>query len=238
MAALQTGIVCLSMGSSTIIIDAVRDARLDPAARYLLTPHVEPGWYAREMDLLATGTGYRWLSGLLGLPPGKLDQLAAGAPPGASDLVFTPYLAGGEQGALWDPTLRASISGLTLRHGASDIARAFLEGVGFEIRRCLDVLAETAPVREVVVSGQLAEHRTSLEMLADILHRPVQPFPSVSPAALGAALGAARAIGAVRTVGAEANAPEARNWPPKVLPSAHANTYERLYASYVDKTRA
>jgi xylulokinase len=238
MAALQTGIVCLSMGSSTIIIDAVRDARLDPAARYLLTPHVEPGWYAREMDLLATGTGYRWLSGLLGLPPGKLDQLAAGAPPGASDLVFTPYLAGGEQGALWDPTLRASISGLTLRHGASDIARAFLEGVGFEIRRCLDVLAETAPVREVVVSGQLAEHRTSLEMLADILHRPVQPFPSVSPAALGAALGAARAIGAVRTVGAEANAPEARNWPPKVLPSAHANTYERLYASYLDKTRA
>ncbi|HEV7137549.1 MAG TPA: FGGY family carbohydrate kinase [Steroidobacteraceae bacterium] len=232
MAALQTGIVCITMGSSTIIIDAIREARLDPAARYLLTPHVEPGWYAREMDLLATGTGYRWLSDLLHLLPGKLDELAAEAPPGAHDLFFTPYLAGGEQGALWNPALRASISGLTLRHGASDIARAFLEGIAFEIRRCIGVLAETAPVREVVVSGHLAEHRTSLQMLADVLHRPVQPFPAVSPAALGAALGAARAIGST------ARGPAGQTWPPKVLPSEHANTYERLYASYLDKTRA
>ena len=232
MAALQAGIVCIAMGSSTIIIDAIREARLDPAARYLLTPHVEPGWYAREMDLLATGTGYRWLSALMHLPPGKMEQLAAEASPGAHDLFFTPYLAGGEQGALWDPALRASISGLTLRHGASDIARAFLEGVAFEIRRCVDVLAETAPVREVVISGHLAEHHPSLQMLADILHRPVQPFQSVSPAALGAALGAQRALGAAP------HGPTASSWPPKALPSRHANTYERLYASYLDATRA
>jgi len=31
MAGLEEGIACIIMGSSTIIIDAVRDARLDPA---------------------------------------------------------------------------------------------------------------------------------------------------------------------------------------------------------------
>jgi len=30
MAGLEEGIACIIMGSSTIIIDAVRDARLDP----------------------------------------------------------------------------------------------------------------------------------------------------------------------------------------------------------------
>ena len=59
MGGLADGLVCVTMGSSTVILDAVREVRRDPAARYLLTPHVSPGWYGREMDLLATGTGHR-----------------------------------------------------------------------------------------------------------------------------------------------------------------------------------
>ena len=226
MAGLEEGIACIIMGSSAIIIDAVRDARLDPATRYLLTPHVESGWYAREMDLLATGTGYRWLSGLLALPEGKLDERAAESPPGARDLIFAPYLGGGEQGALWDPTLRGMLSGLTLRHASSDIARAFLEGVAFEIRRCIDVLAETTPMHAVVVAGHFTEHQTSLQMLADILHRPVRPFPPVSPAALGAALGALQVLASTPP---RADA----TWPPKVLPGDQSHVYQGLYARYL-----
>src|SRR6202521_1030685 len=227
MAGLEEGIACIIMGSSTVIIDAVRDARLYPATRYLLTPHVESGWYAREMDLLATGTGYRWLSGLLALPDGELDQRAAESPPGARDLIFAPYLGGGgEQGALWDPTLRGMLRGLTLRHTSSDIARAFLEGVAFAIRRCVDVLAETAPLRGVVVAGHFTEHQTSLQMLADILHRAVRPFPPVSPAALGAAVGPLQVLAAT---------PRRADptWPPKVLPGDQSRVYPRLYASYL-----
>jgi xylulokinase len=183
------------------------------------------------MDLLATGTGYRWLSGLLALPEGELDQRAAESPPGARDLIFTPYLGGGEQGALWDPTLRGMLRGLTLRHTSSDIARAFLEGVAFEIRRCIEVLAETAPLREVVVAGHLTEHQTSLEMLADILHRPVRRFPPVSPAALGAALGALQVLAAtLHPRRADASSP------PKVLPRDQSQVYHRLYASYLAQT--
>ena len=58
MCGLQTGVVCITMGSSTVILDAVRERALDTAVRYLLTPHVVAGWYGREMDLLATGTGH------------------------------------------------------------------------------------------------------------------------------------------------------------------------------------
>jgi sugar (pentulose or hexulose) kinase len=226
MAGLEEGTACVTMGSSTIIIDAVSVPQLDPHVRYLLTPHVAPGWYGREMDLLATGTGYRWLSELLGLAPGMLDQRAAQAPPGAHGLVFTPYLAGGEQGALWNPSLRGSILGLTLQHSASDLARAFLEGVGFEIRRCLDVLAESTPVDNVVVAGHLTQQHTSLQMLADILNRPVQAYSGESPAALGAALGALQLVSLPLPARARAAA---------VLPRGG---YESLYHDYLTRTDA
>ncbi|MBV8910639.1 MAG: hypothetical protein JOZ89_07760, partial [Gammaproteobacteria bacterium] len=52
MAGLDEHTACVTMGSSTTILDAVRERRLDPAARYLLTPHIAAGWYGREMDLL------------------------------------------------------------------------------------------------------------------------------------------------------------------------------------------
>jgi len=233
MTGLEEAIVSITTGSSTVILDSIREPRFDPTSRYLLTPHVEAGWLGREMDLLATGTGYRWLTELLGLRDGELDRRAADSPPGSRELTFAPYLAGGEQGALWNPDLRGALLGLTLRHTASDIARAFLEGVGFEIRRCVEVLAETGPVSGVVVAGHLAEHPTNLKMLADILHQPVQPFPATSPAALGAALGAMSLLTRMpphRTGIAAA-------LPPKVLPGRHSKTYEHLYPSYLMKSR-
>jgi xylulokinase len=187
LAGLNEHTVCVTMGSSTTILDTVRERRLDPSARYLLTPHIAPGWYGREMDLLATGTGYRWLSDLLGLSDGALDECAARSPPGARGLTFTPYLGGGEQGALWNPSLRGSLHGLTLEHTRDDIARAFLEGVAFEIRRCIEVLAETAPTESVVVSGSLVTRPASLQLLVDILDRPVRACELTSAAAIGAA---------------------------------------------------
>ena len=196
MADLTEHTVCVTMGSSTTILDAVRERRLDPAARYLLTPHLASGWYGREMDLLATGTGYRWLSGLLGFGDGTLDERAARSPPGAHGLTFTPYLGGGEQGALWNPALRGSVHGLTLEHKPDDLARAFLEGVAFEIARCIEVLAETSPVKEVVVSGAAVAHAASLQLLADVLGRPVHSCTLSSAAAVGAALCARELSGA------------------------------------------
>ena len=185
------------------------------------------------MDLLATGTGYRWLSDLLGLAEGVLDQRTAESSSGRPRAGICPLSRGWRaEGALWDSTLRGFVSGLTSAAHLSELARAFLEGVGFEIRRCLDVLAETTPVREVVIAGHMTGHPGSLQMLADILDRTVQPYPAGSPAALGAALGALQLT---------ASRPPSRHvdpaWPRRVHPSRDAHSYQPLYASYLAKTR-
>ena len=105
-------------------------------------------------------------AGLLALAE-TVDPFAPNLP------VFLPYLAPGEQGALWDPTLTGSLSGLDLSQGLPELARALLIGILVESRRCLSVL-ETAsgaagPVR---VAGHSTSGRFAQD-LADAGGRPV-----------------------------------------------------------------
>ena len=195
LAGLDPRVVSVSFGSSAVVIGALAEPRLDCEARYLLTPHVQDGWYGREMDLLATGTGYRWLSDLFSWSDDELDAHAAQSEPGAHGLSFAPYLGCGEQGALWNPKLRGGLFGLALRHSRADIARGFLEGIFFELKRCIDVLAQTARVDAVIVSGRLVNSPSTLQLLADILWRPVGAIVAKSPAAVGAAVQARRIVG-------------------------------------------
>ena len=155
MGGLVEGVVSLVMGSSSVIMDAVPHVQLDPERRYLLTPHSHAGWFGREMDLLAAGSGLDWLERLFGWSAGEVQSRANESPPGSNRLLFAPYLAGGEQGVVWDPTLSAVLHGMTLHHGPADIARAFLEGVQYEIRRCIEVLAETQPIKRIVAAGHM-----------------------------------------------------------------------------------
>ena len=194
MAGLDQRVASISFGSSAVIIGASSELNLDHAARYLVTPHVMDHWFGREMDLLATGTGYRWLCELFGWTDGQIDVQATHSPPGARGLSFAPYLGGGEQGALWNPRLRGALMGLSLQHSRTDIARAYLEGVFFEIKRCIAVLAETSPVESVRVCGNIVASQSSLQMLADILQLPVGTILHKSPAAIGAALLARRIV--------------------------------------------
>jgi xylulokinase len=108
--------------------------------------------------------------------------------PGADELLFAPYLAGGEQGILWNPKLRGMLIGLTLAHSAAHIARALLEGMSFEIRRCLELFEEEEPISSVRVTGWITDIPEELQMLSDILGRPVHAFRLESASAVGAAL--------------------------------------------------
>ena len=100
------------------------------------------------MDLLATGSAITWLAGLLGgdLDAAGLVELAADTDPARAP-VLLPYLSPGEQGALWDPALRGAVAGLDLSHGREHLARALVNGIVLESRRCLAVLDETLRVR-------------------------------------------------------------------------------------------
>jgi len=180
-------------GTSTVIMKCVSQPQWDRRCRYLLTPFAVDGWYGCEADLLATGSARGWVAGVLLGAAGKkaqpsLWQSAYKVAPGADGLLFAPYLAGGEQGVLWNPRLRGALTGLTLDHDRAKIARALLEGVCFETRRCLEVFEENGPLAEVRVAGWMAEIPAEAQLLADIVGRPVHAFRLGSASAIGAAL--------------------------------------------------
>ena len=138
------GDVAYLAGSSTVILGVSPDLVRDHRHRYLVTPlAIGPGW-GLEMDLLSTGSAVRWLASTGRVDEAGLLELADSVDPTGPNLpVFLPYLAPGEQGALWDPALSGSLVGLDLSHGRAEVARALLTGILVESRRCLSVL-ETA----------------------------------------------------------------------------------------------
>jgi len=194
----EPGQVAYIAGTSTVILGIADRLILDPAHRFLVTPLAEPGRWGLEMDLLATGGAIVWLAGLLGdgLTAAGLVELAAGVDP-AHAPVLLPYLSPGEQGALWDPLLSGAVVGLDLSHGREHLARALVNGIILESRRCLAVLDEAGGfARAVEVAGGSAADPAFRADLADAARRLVS-LPrddDTDHSARGAALIAALAV--------------------------------------------
>jgi xylulokinase len=190
LGARRPGDVAIVAGTSSVILGIAETPRLDPGQRYLVTPLADTGW-GLEMDLVSTGSAVAWLTTLLGAAGEEsVLALAARAEPGARGVSFLPFLGPGEQGALWDPSLRGTVAGLTLSHEPADVARALLEGIVLETRRCAEVLSEGPdPLGDVAVAGWMSEDPVP-QWLADATGRSVHPTTSGSggASALGAAL--------------------------------------------------
>jgi xylulokinase len=214
----RPGDVACVAGTSTVLLGVADRLLPDPAHRYLITPLAGIDGWGFEMDLLTTGSAFRWLGGLLleaGGNEAGLMSLAASVAPGAGGLSFLPYLAPGEQGALWDPTVPGALFGLSLGHGAAHVARALVDGVVLESRRCLAVLDEAGlPHGEIRMAGGSGADPVFRQQLADASRRNViyAADGETAHSAIGAASLAALAtghgrLGAASPAGLETIAP-------------------------------
>jgi xylulokinase len=185
----DTGDVAYLAGSSSVILGISQDIVLDPRHRFLVTPLATPG-FGLEMDLLATGSAFAWCRDLLGLRDvTQVSDLLHSLDPDTPGLpTFAPYLAPGEQGALWEPTLTGALSGLSLAHGRAEVVRALASGIVVESARCLEVLAQTMPLRGIHVSGRSAPDPIPQDLADASGHEVVVHSDSGWRCAVGAAL--------------------------------------------------
>jgi sugar (pentulose or hexulose) kinase len=191
-------------GSSTCLNAAV----VAPLPVHLVThyPHVIDGPFTTETGINTTGAAIAWVADrCYGGRRGRarptdferLDQEVAAVPAGADGVVAIPVLADGER---TDPTLRAALAGLSLRHDRAVIARAMLEGVAFAIADQLDLLsAGGAPPSELRVSGGDARLTSWNRIKADVLGIPVRTVPG-DAAVTGIAMLAGLGVGVYRDV--------------------------------------
>ncbi|MBF0587716.1 MAG: FGGY-family carbohydrate kinase [Magnetococcales bacterium] len=109
-----------------------------------------------------------------GEPLEALLTAAARSPAGANGVLFLPWLAG-ERCPVDDAQRRGGFIHLGLEHNRDDMARAVLEGVGFNLRWALQAFQRSSGVSTgaIHVLGGGARSELWMQILAAILERPL-----------------------------------------------------------------
>ncbi|KAJ54742.1 xylulose kinase [Actibacterium mucosum KCTC 23349] len=167
-------------------------------------------------------------------PFGHCNTAVAATPPAADDPFFHPFLYGSGQGA----DFRAGFYGLAGWHGEGHLLRALFEGVAFEHKRHIGVMAGAGMQFDTaILSGGGARSPVWPQIFADVLQIPVTVARAEETGALGAAMSAAVGLKLFPGYAAAANAMAApdRSYTPDPAMTDH---YARRYASYTALTDA
>jgi len=138
-------------------------------------PEPKPGLFLLRLDrerfleggsLSDGGNLHDWLQRTL--RPGS--ESPASQPPGANGVTFLTLL-GGERSPGWHADASGAVAGLTFETTADDLVQAAVEGVAFRFAEIADRLGLGADA--VTVTGKATENDDWLQILADVLERPV-----------------------------------------------------------------
>jgi len=153
--------------------------------------------YALEGSVFIGGAVVQWLRDGLGLIKSSTEvEALAASVPDCGGVYLVPAFAG--LGAPhWDQYARGSIAGLTRGTKAGHIARAALEGIGFQVADILDVMKQDSGIalNELRVDGGASSNNLLMQFQADLLGVPVVRPKVVETTALGAAYLAGLATG-------------------------------------------
>lgn len=201
----RPGDVLLKFGGSIDVLIATDKAR--PDRRMYLDYHLVPGLFVPNGCMSTGGSGLNWFAATFaggeravaeaaGLSLHQhLDRLAEATPPGAEGVRILPYFLG-EKTPIHDPDARGMIAGLSLTHGLGHLWRAMLESYAHAIRHHVEVLNDMGHATErYLVSDGGANSRTWMQIVANVLQKPVQRLAGHPGSCLGAAWTAAIGTG-------------------------------------------
>lgn len=140
-----------------------------------------------------------WLQESLRLPPvEELNRLLELAPPDGHGLTVLPFLAG-ERSPGWASEATGVVAGLRLHTSPVDIVQACLEAVAFRFYGIFSRLQPLlAPGAELVATGgALLRMPAWMQMLSDVLNRPLRCSQEGEASLRGAALTALEALGII-----------------------------------------
>jgi len=151
---------------------------------------------------LSDGGGlHHWLRAtLLNLDPESTEHELARMEPDAHGLTILPFWAG-ERSTGWNADARGAILGLSLQTGPIEVLRAAMEAVAYRFALIARVLEKYAPGAEIVVAGNaLRASPAWVQILADVLGRPLSLSEGVEASTRGAALLALEAAGKIQSL--------------------------------------
>jgi gluconokinase len=127
----------------------------------------------------------------------ELQQHLAAFEPDSHGLTIVPFWSG-ERSTGWNPEARGGIFGLSQQTTALEILRAALEAIAYRFALIAEALDDIAPGATVFATGKaLRSSPLWLQIIADVLGRPVMFGGSPEASMRGAALLALEAVGKI-----------------------------------------
>lgn len=194
--AMNDGDMTITLGTSGAVRIAPIQVKEDKDARtfcYLLTEHVficggatNNGtalldWFAKQFNVTSNIV--------------QFAQEAESIPPGAAGLVVLPYWLG-ERAPIYDPHAKGVFFGVTMNHTPQHFQRALLEGICFELRAIVESVENLYGKQpRIFVSGGFVRSIAWVQMLSDVLGRPLFISDHHDASAMGAAMLGFEALG-------------------------------------------
>ena len=150
---------------------------------------------------LSDGGGlFRWLRESLNLDAADLESELAALEPDSHGLTILPFWSG-ERSTGWSPDARGAIFGLKQETQPVEIVRASLESVAYRFALIHRALESIAPDASVVATGNALRYSPVwIQIIADVLGRPVALANAAEASTRGAALLALEAVGKIATI--------------------------------------
>lgn len=196
----RPGVVSSTIGTSGVVFAYTDNVTIDKKGRVHTFCHAVPGTWHIMGVTQAAGLSLKWFKdNLCQIEVQEADKVsvdvyvlinkeAATAKPGCDGLMYLPYLMG-ERTPHLDPFARGVFFGLTARHNKNDMLRAIMEGVGYSLKDCLDIINEMGiAVNEVRASGGGGKSELWRQIQADMFNSEVVTINSSEGPALGVAI--------------------------------------------------
>ncbi len=187
---IEPGLICDSTGTSTCV------SLVAPEGCSLQTvKHVIPGRRLIVAPVSYSGGCLAWAMSCL-FPEvyrrqldwsGTVAEALDRSKPGASGLVFLPYLVG-KRSPVAIPEATGAFLGLRPEHRSYHMLRSVLEGCTYAMRRSMEAWKDSGNAMEIRAVGNGARHLGWLKIKADVLNLPVASMKVKEGTALGAAI--------------------------------------------------
>jgi xylulokinase len=192
----RTGDVLLKFGGSIDVLTV--SERMAPDPRLYIDFHLIPGLFMPNGCMATGGSALNWFASNFarGRTLAELDAQAGEIPAGSGGVAILPYFLG-EKTPVHDPEARGIVAGLSLSHGTGHLWRALLEAYAYAIAHHVEVLGDIGhPTDRFTVSDGGSGSDVWMQIVADVLQRPLRRLSGHPGSCLSAAWAAAMGTGA------------------------------------------